>query len=176
MARATQDGDAPEQEGERDWLAQPETVRIWEDKLRVLHMAADGEEFENVRPRRTFPLSGRADYISFLDEADKEVVLLAHPRKLDKESRLALENALGRVYYSARILRIDAIRELMGVTRWEVQTDRGYAVFEVVDRRQHIRKLPDRRFIIMDADGNRFEVEDVAVLDERSQALIESEV
>jgi hypothetical protein len=176
MAEVTSDGDASRQEGGYDWLARPDTVRIWEDRFRVLHVAVNGEEFENVRPRQTFPLSGRAEYISFLDEEDKEVVLLGHPRKLDKESRLALEKALERVYYSARILRIDAITELMGVTRWEVQTDRGYAMFEVVDRSQHIRKLPDRRLIIMDADGNRFEVEDIARLDERSQSLIHSEV
>jgi len=45
----------------------------------------------------------------------------------------------------------------MGVTNWETQTDHGYATFEVVDR-EYIRKLPGGRYIIADADGNRFEL------------------
>ena len=63
----------------------------------------------------------------------------------------------------------------MGVSEWEVKTDRGYAKFEVVDRTEHIRKLPGGRVMIVDADGNRFEIEDVSRLDERSQTLVRTE-
>ncbi|MHC4789453.1 MAG: DUF1854 domain-containing protein [Planctomycetota bacterium] len=163
-------------EGSPGWLVRPEQVKVWEDPFRVLHVSVDGEEFENVRARQVFPISGKADYVSFLDESDREVALLARPHKLDQESRRALDMALGQMYYSARILRVDSITELMGVTKWEVETDRGYAVFEVVDRRQHVRKLPGGRLIIQDADGNRFEVENVAALDENSQTVLHSEM
>jgi hypothetical protein len=170
-----QDTLAAAREGRPAWLTQPDGVRIWEDPFYRLHVSANGEEFHNVRPRRAFPLSGKADYVSFMSEDDKEVLLLAHPQALDKESRKALLAALERVYYLARILRVDAVSEKMGVSHWEVKTDRGYAKFEVVDRNRHIRKLPGDRVMIVDADGNRFEIENVGGLDERSQALVRAE-
>ena len=153
----------------------PEQVKVWQDAFQVLHVSVDGEEFHDVRPRRLFPLSGKADYVSFMAQSDKEAVLLVHPHKLDRESRKCLEKALGRMYYVARILRVDEITEVMGVSLWRVQTDRGYATFEVVDRQSHIRRIPPGRYLISDVDGNRFEIDDITRLDDRSQNLVAHE-
>ena len=153
----------------------PERVKVWEDAFKVLHVSLDGQDFPKVRAVRAFPITGRADYVSFLNEEHKEVVLLAHPHKLDKESLHALEQALAKMYYVAKITRIDSVTEIMGVTNWETQTDHGYATFEVVDR-EYIRKLPGGRYIIADADGNRFEIEDISRLDPRSQSIAQSEL
>jgi len=152
----------------------PELVRFWQDDLHRLCVAVDGREFTDVRVVRVFPISEKADYVSFLDKEDKEVALVAHPDKLDDESRRELDSALQKMYYVAKIVRIYSITEKMGVAHWQVMTDRGYATFEVVDRQQ-VRSLPAGRFLIVDADGNRFEIEDVSELDVRSQALIRSE-
>jgi len=149
-------------------------VRLWLDDFHVLRLAVDGREFEDVRAVRAFPVSGKSEYVSFLDDKAKEIVLLANPRQLDKDSRRALRKALERMYYTPRITRIDSIKETWGVTHWEAQTDRGYATFEGVDR-EHIRRLPRGRFIIHDADGNRFEIEGVDKLDPRSRLLLQSE-
>ena len=179
MAQQDQDaGSAMEaaRSGRPSWLVEPESVRVWEDAFQRMHVSVDGEEHEGVRPRRVFPLSRKADYVSFLDEKDKEVLLLANPHKLDKESRRALEAAIERMYYVAEIVRVDNITEKMGVSHWQAQTDRGYAAFEVVDRTRHVRKLPGDRVMIVDADGNRFTIKRVADLDARSQALIRSEI
>ena len=157
-----------------DWVSAPEDVKIWLDEFHVLHVSSRGRTFDNVRPRRAFPLSGKADYVSFLNEKDREVVLLARPRELDSKSQAALEGALERVYYVAKIRRVDSISETMGVSLWQVMTDRGYASFEVTERNS-TRKLPGGRLIIVDVDGNRFEVESLEDLDERSQALIYNE-
>lgn len=165
-------------EPEEEWAPkapfQPEQVRIWEDAFRKLCISVDGKEHTNVRARRVFPLTSKADYVSFLDEDEKEVALLAHPHGLDKQSRQALEEALGRMYYVAKITRVDSITEKMGVSKWQVETDRGYATFEVADR-SRIRRLARGGILIVDADGNRFEIEDVTQLDEASQALVFSE-
>jgi hypothetical protein len=156
-------------------VIQPDDVKIWEDAFHRLYLSVQGREFGNVRAVRAFPISGKADYISFLDEQRKEVALLAHPRGLDKASRRALEKALERMYYVPKIVRVDSITENPGISHWEVLTDRGYASFELTDR-EHIRKLPGRRYLVHDADGNRFEIEDLAQLDKRSQELVQSEI
>jgi hypothetical protein len=153
----------------------PERVKVWEDEFHVLHASLDGKDFSKVRAVHAFPVTAKADYVSFLDESNREVFLLAHPHRLDRQSRKALEQALTKMYYVAKITRIDSITEIMGVTSWQVETDRGYATFEVVDR-EHIRKLPGGRYLITDADGNRFEMEEITRLDARSQAIAQSEL
>ena len=154
------------------WLVEPERVRVWEDDHRLLHVSIDGEEYEDVYPRRVFPLSGKADYVSFMDSGGDEVVLLAHPAKLDRKSRRVLRHVMERTYFAAQILQVYEIKETMGVSSWKVRTDRGFAQFEVVDRNQHIRLLPPARYMITDADGNRFVIEDLRRLDKRSRAEV----
>lgn len=155
-------------------LIQPESVKLREDEYHCLHLSVGEKEYENIRPVKTFPLSSKADYISFIDSRGKEVALVAHPHKLDKESRQALVRALDLMYYVPKIIRIDSINESMGISIWNVLTDRGYATFEIVDR-ESIVKMPGGRFILKDADGNRFEIEAISELDERSHMLVEGE-
>ena len=153
----------------------PERVRFWEDSFRICHVSVDGNEFTDVRPVRAFPISGKADYVGFLDKNGKEVALVAHPAKLDKESRKTLDRILGRMYYVPKILSIQSIAETHGVSYWQVLTDRGYASFEVIDR-EYIRKLGGGRLLIIDVDGNRFEIEKASKLDARSRELLHSEI
>ena len=152
-----------------EWLVSPDRVRVWEDARKILHVS------EDVRPRRVFPLSGKSDYVSFQGERGREVLLLSHPHKLDRKSRAVLEHAIERTYFAARILQVYEIKESMGVSRWRVRTDRGYAHFEVVDRNQHIRSMPPARYLITDADGNRFVIEDLRELDRHSQSEVHHE-
>lgn len=168
-------GNQPSLGDATDWVISPVGVRVWFDDLHRLCVKAGDEQFEGVRPRYAFPLSSKCDYISFLSEEGKELLLLSHPQKLDEESRRALRDSLERTYYTAKILQVYDIKEAMGVAQWRVRTDRGFATFEVVDRNQHIRSLPSERYLLMDADGNRFEIEDLSQLDAHTQAEVHHE-
>ena len=163
-----------EAEGHRSWPIEPDRVRVWEDAFHVLHLRVDGEVFADVRAVCTFPISGKANYVSFVDEEGHETALVSDPERLDPESREVVERALEKMYYVPKVLRVDAISEAAGIALWRVQTDRGYASFEVVAR-ENIRKLPHNRLLIQDADGNRYEIEDVSTLDSKSKVLIHSE-
>ena len=168
----TADTTQPTDYGRGFWAVGPETVRVWEDDLRILHVSVNGEEFHDVRPRRVFPVSGKAPYISFIAEKDKEVALLTTPRGLDKESRRVLERALRHMYYAPKILEVSDVSETMGVSLWHVRTDQGYATFEISDRQRFIRTLAGGRYIITDVDGNRFEIENISQLDKKSQSRV----
>jgi len=157
------------------WAVDAADVSIWLDEQLVLHVRARGEEHVDVRPRKVFPLSVKAPYISFLGEKNKEVALLGNPGDLDADSQQALEKALGRMYYVARIQTVLQIEEAMGVSLWDVETDCGFARFEVSDRNRQIRLLPQGHYLIADVDGNRFEIEDIRQLDVRSQRLVATE-
>jgi hypothetical protein len=157
-------------------IVSADRVRVWQDEFRQLHVEVDGKtEYVDVRPTRAFPISGAADLISFLDRDDKEVVLLQNPTGLDPDSSKALEEEMERAYFVPRITHIYDIEDSHGAARWEVKTDRGYRVFDVRDR-EDVRILGGRRVLLQDADGNRFEVEDIEQLDERSRRLIDKEI
>ena len=155
-------------------LVNADRVEVWEDEFHTVHLRVDQDQYDDVRPLRAFPISRKAEYLSFLDDKGKELALLANPQDLDDKSRAVVERALDQYYFVPKIVRIDSISEAWGVSHWQVETDCGHASFEVIDR-EKIRKLPRGRLIIVDADENRYEVEDVSRLDVRSQTLIQSE-
>jgi hypothetical protein len=74
-----------------------------------------------------------------------------------------------------RITKINRLKENHGVMKFEVETDKGLRAFET-RYKEDIRKLPQGRVIIKDADGNRYEIKDYRKLDQRSINLIDSEV
>jgi len=157
-------------------VAEPSRVHIWRDEFHRLHVQAHGDaEHVDVRPARVFPISGSADYVSFLDRDDKEVLLLKHPSDLDPESRRVLEEEMGRAYFVPKITYVYEIEDSHGAARWEVETDRGYRVFDVRDR-EDVRVIGGRRVLLQDADGNRFEIDDLRELDAHSQRLVDKEI
>ncbi len=158
-----------------EWAVEAAATRVWEDDACELHVTVADEDFAGLRPRRVFPLSTKASYISFVDDRGVEKVLLRDPEHLDEASAGALQQALGRMYYVARIQCVHEVTEAMGVSLWDVDTDRGAATFEVSDRNRHIRILPHGRYLISDVDGNRFEIENIADLDAHSQMLVSTE-
>ena len=175
MARETEpNSDTDDDTGTQAPALSPDRVRVREDRLGKLHVTVDGTDHETARAVLAFPISGKADYVSFLDAEDEEIALVARPDELDQESRAIVAATLERMYYVPKIRRVDSIKETWGVSHWEVLTDCGCASFEVVDR-EHIRKLSGGRFLIQDADGNRFEIEDASQLDPQSRKLIYSE-
>ncbi len=155
-------------------LATADRVRVECDAFRRLRLRLDDQTYEDVRVVRAFPLSQRAPYLSFLNSEGKEIALLADPENLDDASRRVVEAALAEHYFAPRITRVYRISETWGVAHWEVETDCGPARFEVVDR-EKIRRLPNGGLIIVDADENRFVVEDVDALDPFSRHLVLAE-
>ena len=170
--------------GETSWeaevgrleIVEADRVRVWRDAFRRLCVQVNGgEEMVDVRPAQVFPVSGAAEYVAFLDSDDKEVLLLRDMRRLDAESRQCLEQELGRVYFVPKIVSVYNIEDAHGAARWEVETDRGYRLFDVRDR-EDVRVLEGRRVLLQDADGNRYEIDDVFELDERSRRLVDGEI
>jgi hypothetical protein len=165
----------PEPSPYREEILTPERVRLRRDQFRRLCLLVDGQqEFTDVRAAAAFPMSSRANFVGFLGERGREVALIRDPERLDRESRALLEEEIARVYFTPRITHIYRIDETFGASRWEVETDRGFTIFEVADREQ-IRTLADGRILIQDVDGTRFEIPDPGALDLASQAMLDSE-
>jgi hypothetical protein len=92
--------------------------------------------------------------------------------ELDRDSRAALLRHLERRYFIPRIEKVHRAREEFGLLTLDVETDRGPVVFTVTNPRENIHWTGPTRILFVDAEENRYEVQDHDALDPRSQSLL----
>ena len=126
----------------------------------------------SAKPVWAAPLSYPGRYLSLLDEAGEEIAMVDDPKTLSAESRTALEEELHRRYLTATIARIRQIDPQHGATYFTVETDRGDRTFVVQQLHDNAVWFSQTRLLLVDVDGNRFEIADVNRLDDASRALI----
>lgn len=149
-------------------------LRMWrdEDELCMSYM---GTVYRRIKPVRLFPLTARDKMISILDENDREIGIIRDIKQLDAKSRAALESELSERYFMPRVVRINSIKVEFGMTRWDVETDRGRRQF-LVRERNDVQLLLGGRVLIVDADGNPYEIPNYMALDAHSRALLEEQL
>jgi len=145
-------------------------VRL-DDKGQLRIELSDGRVYENARIVPAFPISRPNRFLYLLDEEGSEIGLLGNPRRLDRESREVVLAQADQAYFMPRITRIVRVDETMGIARWEVETDRGWSAFDLVTRSESVWYVGRNRVVLRDADGNRYLIEDLAKLDNRSRRL-----
>ena len=74
----------------------------------------DGRVFEDLEPRRLFPLSGLHKYITLLDPEGREAAIIRSLDTLMPESRQAVEACLEEFYLIPRITGIYDITDKKG--------------------------------------------------------------
>jgi hypothetical protein len=135
-----------------------------------------GETYQDLEPRRLFPLSGLTRYITLLDTDKKEVAIVRDLSLLDADSRIALQQCLDEFYMIPKIYRVISITDKFGIITWHCQTNHGERSFVIKNRNSDIKSLYDGRVLLRDSNDNRYEIENVALLDKRSQHLLASEL
>lgn len=136
----------------------------------------DGRKFENLEPRRLFPVSGLKKYITLLDEEGKECAIIRSIDDLIPESKKIIEDCLREYYMIPKITRLISCFEKFGVLKWTVETDRGEHTFEIRNRHSDIKMLYDGRVLVRDSNDNRYEITDYKSLDKHSIALLNAEL
>jgi len=162
-------------------ILDPENVeiRLNEDVQEVnLRLKEEDKTYERVEVNPAFPLSQIGRYISFKEDEDDEdeIGMIKDISELDNQSRQALEKILEKMYFMPRIIKIHEVEEEFGVTRWEVETEKGSRSFDIKSRRRDIRPYENGRVIFHDVDGNRYEITDFNKLDKKSRKLLRSEI
>jgi hypothetical protein len=134
---------------------------------------ASGETHENVSLHRLFPLSLPKEFISVKGSDGKEIGVIESMEGLDGESKLVVDAELQRRYFTPQILKINTLVNERGLWRWVVETHRGEAEFFVRDWRDSSFELTPGRWHILSVEGQRFTIEKLEDLDERSQKLLD---
>src|SRR2546421_2492808 len=159
------------------YFLDPRSVRISRNPFGrlVLRVGMGVDEFQDVHPTRAFPLSAPDKDISLADTEGREIGVIRDINELDRESRDVLFDELEIVYLGTRVQAIKSITSNYGISTWEMETDRGPRSTHLRDR-SDVRSLPDGRIVLTDVHGVKYEIPGVDSLDERSRALLESEM
>ncbi|MFY9233607.1 MAG: DUF1854 domain-containing protein [Fimbriimonadaceae bacterium] len=152
-----------------------EWVRFWRPEASShLRAEIEGERSLPVAiVRRAFPQSDPGQYLSIQGADGIEIGILKSIDELDPASREAVLLELDRRYYTPKILAVNVLRQDAGMWLFEVETQRGRSEFYVRNWRDSAHETGPGRLQITSVDGQRFEIEDYAKLDEKSQALLE---
>ncbi len=133
----------------------------------------DGRKFENLEPRRLFPLSGLEKYITLLNEEGVEQAIIRDLRTLPTSERLIIEDCLSEYYLIPKVTKINDRIEKFGVLSFEVETDRGPALIEIRNVIHGLKLLYGTRVLMRDSNDNRYEIPDLSKLDKRSRQMID---
>ena len=152
----------------------PETIRLFREPPWVSRLTIEGDRsYLKVRVVCAAPLSQPDRYICLLDEKNEVICTVEDPIDLDEASQRVIKEELEQRYMTAIIKRVDSLKSEFGVSYWEVQTDRGNREFVVRNASENAQWITDRRLLLLDVDGNRFEISNLERLDKKSRGLIE---
>ena len=158
---------------ESNFLIDAASMRILKTEKGRLELHHDGRVQAVGSIVAAFPLTRPGTMVSLRDEEGDEIGVLDSVAQLDAASQEVMREELERSYFMPVIGDILDVREELGVVTWEVETDRGPRTFQVRNVRQNVRKMGNRRLVIKDVDGNRYEVRDWLGLQPLAQKLLQ---
>ena len=155
----------------RNIVSADDRIIKYENNLVTL-LLANGESFEELEPRRLFPVSDMNNYITLLDKDGIERGLIRSLSDIDDGSRAVIEESLADYYLVPKIHKIMSISEKSGTIRWTVLTERGEKRFDVRNRNHDIRVSKTGKVRVRDSDDNRYEIDDDHTLDGKSRSKL----
>lgn len=153
--------------------AKPQAFGLLHDPFgRLVLIDADGHRHVGVEPHRAFPISDPGHGISICDADGHEIEWVDNLAELSPQVREVLQEELGRRDFLPVVHRIVRVSGDIEPAEWVVETDRGHTRF-VLDNEDNVRRLDDRRAMIVDAHGIRYLIPDLRVLDTASRHIME---
>ena len=133
----------------------------------------NGEDDCRAFLNRAFPQEKLWEFISVLGEDQQEIGIIRTVDLFGEENRALVVTELQRRYYSPKIVKINSMKERYGFSYWKVVTEEGDVSFTLHDTFRSIIHAEEKRLVILDVDGNRFEIPNVDELDRSSYKRIE---
>lgn len=151
-----------------------DNLRLFREPPWVLRLTlGEDRSYLKVKVVRAAPLSHPNKYISFLDAKDEEICMVDDLKQVDEATRNIIDEELDRRYLTSIVEQVLSVRNEFGTSYWDVQTHRGRREFVVQNVAENAQWLGDHRLLLVDVDGNRFEIPRLDHLDKRSTGFIE---
>lgn len=124
------------------------------------------KHYDRIGVYRTFPLTMPDAYISIREANEKarEIGMIESLDKLNAETAKMLKEQLMLRYFTPQIEKVMDIKDEYGYAYFHVKTNYGVCRFTIHMGGDSVISLTDRRVIITDLDGNRFEIPDLQAL------------
>ena len=143
------------------------------DRLRLT--IGEDRSYVTVKPTWSAPLSHPNQYLALMNGKGEEIITLKDPkRELTAESYEAVAEEIAKRYLTSLVQNIVSAKGEFGATYWHVDTDRGERDFVTQSLQENAQWLSERHLLLIDVDGNRFEISDVTALDARSRLILET--
>jgi len=102
-------------------------------------------------------------------------VTIVEPEKdLTQTSYEAVQIEIAKRYLTATVGSILSAKGEFGSTYWHVESNRGERDFVTQSLQENAQWLSPTHLLLIDVDGNRFEIPDTTLLDPRSRGILES--
>ncbi|MBV9865522.1 MAG: DUF1854 domain-containing protein [Abitibacteriaceae bacterium] len=151
----------------------PTDIKIfYQPEARLRLTVKDDRSYLTVKPAWAAPLSRPDTYLTLLDSKGEEITMLPDPNVLAPESLAAVRQELHHRYLTAIVYKILSAKQEFGATYWHVATSRGDREFITQNLQENALWLSDDHLLLLDVDGNRFEIPVVSELDPRSRNII----
>jgi hypothetical protein len=150
-----------------------ETLTLFHHPKDRLRLTMADRSYPTVKPVWAAPLSQPDRYLALLNGKGEQILMLPDPSTLDSESREAVDIELRRRYLTATVTGILMAKVEFGATYWTVETNRGLREFVTESLQENVQWLGDHHLLLIDVDGNRFEIPSTRDLDPRSRSYIE---
>ena len=151
------------------WLT-PENARFsFEDHFLYIET---GEVKARAFLIRQFPFELEWEFISVLNDDNEEIGIIRDVSLFLEDAEL-LREELRRRYYAPKIKRILSVKERYGFSYWRVECNDGEVSFTLHDTYRSIIHAGEDRVLMLDVNGNRFEIPAVSALDKKSFKKIE---
>lgn len=144
----------------------------------ILTLEYLGEKYPDVILQRAFPLSKPFEYISVKTSAvhkdmSNELGIIRDVNKLSVENRKFVEEELAQRYFVPVITKIESLKDEFGQIYMDVVTSAGKKKIAVQNSSANFVKLGNNRLLLIDFDGNRYEIPEISALDRRSKRHLE---
>ncbi|MDR3692432.1 MAG: DUF1854 domain-containing protein [Fimbriimonas sp.] len=143
------------------------------DRLRLT--IGEDRSYVTVKPTWAAPLSYPQRYLSLMNGKGEEITTIVDPEKeLNAASYASVKAEIAKRYLTATISSIVSAKGEFGATYWHVESDRGERDFVTQSLQENAQWLSPTHLMLIDVDGNRFEIVDTHSLDQRSRLILET--
>jgi len=164
---------------EEEMTAEKENLKTYrlfhspKDRLRLT--IDDKQSYVTVKPTWAAPLSHPKKYLALLNGKGEEIITITDPAKdLTSDSFQAVSIEIDKRYLTAVVKSIYSAKPEFGATYWHVESNRGTRDFVTQSLQENAQWLSPTHLLLIDVDGNRFEIPDTELLDERSREILDA--